>query len=81
MLTGGLPRAPGRTYLAGTDLAPPERVPLAEADFVDEAEAALLMRPTAVTDEAGRLLPQWAPPDGAQRPVLPPRKNKSAVVP
>ena len=81
MITGGLPRAPGRTYLAGTDLPPPERVPLTEADFVDEAEAAALMLPTAVTDEAGRLLPQWAPPDGSQRPVLPPRKKKSAVVP
>jgi adenylate cyclase len=35
-LTGGLPRAPGRTYLAGTDLPPPERVPLTDADFRDD---------------------------------------------
>ena len=81
MLGAGLPRAPGRTYLAGTDLAPPERVPLTAADFADEAEAAALMQPTAVADAAGRLLPQWAPPDGALRPVLPPRKKKQAVVP
>ena len=81
MLCAGLPRAPGRTYLAGTDLAPPERVPLTAADFADEAEAASLLRPTAVTDEAGRLLPQWAPPDGSPRPVLPPRQKKSVLVP
>ncbi len=79
-LTGGLPRAPGRTYLAGTDLAPPERVPLAEADFANEAEAAAMLRPTAVTDEHGRLLPQWAPLDESLRPVAPPRKKKTVVV-
>jgi radical SAM superfamily enzyme YgiQ (UPF0313 family) len=80
MLTAGLPRAPGRTYLAGTDLAPPERVPLTEADFRDEAEAASLLLPTAVTDERGRLLPQWAPLDEPLRLVAPPRKKKSVVV-
>ena len=79
-LTGGLPRAPGRTYLAGTDLAPPERVPLTEADFRDEAEAAAMLLPTAVTDASGRLLPQWAPLDESLRPVAPPRKKKSVVV-
>ena len=63
-----------------SDLAPPERVPLTEADFVDEAEAASLMRPIAVTDGEGRLLPQWAPLDESLRPVAPPRKKKSAVV-
>jgi hypothetical protein len=79
-LTGGLPRARGRTYLAGTDLAPPERVPLTEADFRDEAEAAAMLAPTAVTDATGRLLPQWAPLDESLRPVAPPRKKKSVVV-
>ena len=79
-LTGGLPRAAGRTYLAGTDLPPPERVPLTDADFRDEAEADALLQPTAVTDAAGRLLPQWAPLDESLRPVAPPRKMKSAVV-
>jgi hypothetical protein len=78
-LTGGLPRAKGRTYLAGTDLAPPERVPLTEADFTSEAEAAAMLRPTAVTDEHGRLLPQWAPLDESLRPVAPPRKKKTVV--
>ncbi len=80
MRPSALPRAPGRTYLAGTDLAPPERVPLVEADFKDEAEAASLLLPTAVTDAAGRLLPQWAPVDESLRPVAPPRKKKSVVV-
>ena len=79
-LTGGLPRARGRTYLAGTDLAPPERVPLTDADFHDAAEAASLLLPTAVTDATGRLLPQWAPLGESSRPVAPPRKKKSVVV-
>ena len=79
-LTGGLPRAPGRTYLAGTDLPPPERVPLTDADFRDEAEADALLQPTAVTDATGRLLPQWAPLDESLRPVAPPRKKKAVVV-
>jgi radical SAM superfamily enzyme YgiQ (UPF0313 family) len=79
MAMAGLPRVPGRTYLAGTDLAPPERVPLTEADFRDEAEAAAVLLPTAVTDATGRLLPQWAPLDESLRPVAPPRK-KAVVV-
>jgi hypothetical protein len=80
MLMAGLPVAPGRTYLAGTDLAPPERVPLTEADFVDEAQARGLLEPTAVTDGAGRLLPQWAPLDESHKTVSPPRIKKSVVV-
>ena len=80
MLTAGLPRAPGRTWLAGTDLAPPERVPLTEADFRDEAEAAGLLQPTPVTDAGGRLLPQWAPLAESMRLAAPLRKNKPAVV-
>ena len=76
----GIPHAPGRTYLAGTDLAPPERVPLTEADFASEHEAAALLLPTAVTDDSGRLLPQWAPLDESLRPVAPPRKKKTVVV-
>ena len=79
-LTGGLPRAPGRTYLAGTDLPPPERVPLTDADFRDEDEADALLQPTAVTDATGRLLPQWAPLDESLRLVAPPRKKKPVVV-
>jgi len=55
-------------------------VPLTEADFGDEAEAAGLLLPMAVTDAAGRLLPQWAPLDESVRPVAPPRKKKSVVV-
>ncbi len=80
MLTAGLPRAPGRTWLAGTDLAPPEQVPLTDAHIASEAEAAAMLRPTAVPDEHGRLLPQWAPLDESLRPVAPPRKKKTVVV-
>lgn len=79
MMMAGLPRAPGRTYLAGTDVAPPEQVPLTDADFDGEAQALALRTPTAVTDAAGRLLPQWAPPDEPSRIVAPPRRKKSVV--
>ena len=46
----------------------------------DEAEAAAMLVPTAVTDASGRLLPQWAPLDEPLRPVAPPRKKKAVVV-
>jgi radical SAM superfamily enzyme YgiQ (UPF0313 family) len=49
----------GRTLLAGTDKAPPETVPLTDADFAGEAERDAVMRPWAVTDTAGRVLPGW----------------------
>ena len=80
MLTAGLPCAPGRTYLAGTDLAPPEQVPLTDADFASEAEADAVRRPVAVTDARGRLLPQWAPLDDSLRAVAPPRRTQPAAV-
>ncbi|MBC7663242.1 MAG: hypothetical protein H7276_05475 [Caulobacter sp.] len=55
-------------------------MPLADARFADEAEAEAMLRPAAVTDEHGRLLPQWAPLDESLRLVAPPRKKKSALV-
>ncbi len=71
-LAAGAP-APGRTYVAGTDIEPPERVPLAAGDFTDERDRAQLMEPTRVTDAEGRVLPPWrgARPiygEGAVRP-------------
>ncbi len=71
MLVAGIPHAPGRTYLAGTDLAPPETVPLTDADFDDETEADAFRNPTAVTDRNGRLLPQWAPREPSNSTVAP----------
>ena len=52
---------PGRSYLAGTDRAPPEqgRVPFEPADFRDEAERRAILEPWAVSDARGRILPQW----------------------
>ncbi len=52
---------PDRTYLPGTDVAPPEAtsVPLTDADFNSEAERRAIMEPWAVTDAAGRVLPNW----------------------
>jgi radical SAM superfamily enzyme YgiQ (UPF0313 family) len=48
-----------RTLIAGTDTPPPETVPLADADFADEAQRDAIMRPWAVTDGAGSVLPEW----------------------
>jgi hypothetical protein len=66
----------GRTLVAGTDTAPPETVPLATGDFADEAERDAVMRPWAVTDGAGRVLPQWL---DAQTPYR--RKGRMTAAP
>jgi len=52
---------PDRTYLAGTDVPPPEAssVPLTASDFDSEEEYQSVMQPWQVTDEEGRVLPQW----------------------
>jgi hypothetical protein len=52
---------PDRSYLAGSDRAPPEaqRIPFEAADFRDEREYRAIMTPWAVTDERGFVLPQW----------------------
>jgi len=52
---------PARTYLAGTDVPPPEasNVPFEEADFRSKEERQLILDPWRVTDCAGRVLPQW----------------------
>ena len=50
-----------RTYLAGSDTPPPEasRVPFTAADFESEDERRLIVEPMRVTDETGRVLPEW----------------------
>jgi hypothetical protein len=50
---------PGRTYIAGTEVPPPESVPLTLADFKSETERAALLEPSRVTDATGALLPEW----------------------
>lgn len=52
---------PDRTYLAGTDVAPPEAtsVPLTDEDFDSEEEKKAILRPWRVTDAEGRVLPLW----------------------
>lgn len=59
--SAGQPHTPGRTYLAGSDLPPPESVPFGPHDFRSEAEWLAVCGPTAVTDTEGRLLPVWRP--------------------
>jgi Radical SAM superfamily len=52
---------PERTYLAGTDCPPPEAntVPFTDADFDSEAQRRMIVDPMRVTDETGRVLPEW----------------------
>jgi len=52
---------PDRTYLAGTDVPPPEAtsVPLTDDDFESEAERSAILDPWRVTDDQGRVLPVW----------------------
>ncbi len=49
----------GRTLVAGSDLAPPESVPLTDRDFVSEAERRRIIEPWRVTDESGNVLDAW----------------------
>ncbi|AKJ27995.1 B12-binding domain-containing radical SAM protein [Caldimonas brevitalea] len=49
----------GRTFAAGTDRLPAERVPFTADDFATEAERLDICSPTQVTDEDGRVLDAW----------------------
>jgi radical SAM superfamily enzyme YgiQ (UPF0313 family) len=53
--------SPERTFLAGTDLEPPElrRIPLSGSDFTSAAERRAVMEPYPVTGRHGEVLPQW----------------------
>jgi radical SAM superfamily enzyme YgiQ (UPF0313 family) len=50
-----------RTFIAGTDIEPPEarEVPLTDADFDSAEQRAQIMEPWRVSDEAGSVLPMW----------------------
>lgn len=50
---------PARTFIAGTDVPPPETVPLTDADFSSEEERSSVMDPWRVTDGTGALLAHW----------------------
>jgi radical SAM superfamily enzyme YgiQ (UPF0313 family) len=60
--------APDRTPIAGFDRAPPETVPLTDADFVSETERAAVLTPWAVTDADARVLPHWLDARRVYRP-------------
>jgi hypothetical protein len=49
----------GRSYLGGSDRAPPEHVPLTDADFDSASARAAILEPLAVTNGHGAILPQW----------------------
>jgi hypothetical protein len=78
----------GRTYIAGTDRAPPEAsaVPLTPADFDDAEHYRTIMEPWRVTDETGRVLPIWlnsrqvyAGERGAHTPIAMAAADTSAI--
>jgi radical SAM family protein len=48
-----------RSLIAGSDVPPPETVPLATSDFDSAEEFARIMTPWRVTDANGAALPQW----------------------
>lgn len=50
-----------RTYIAGTDAAPPEAysIPFTNSDFSSDEERRAILEPWRVTDEEGRVLPLW----------------------
>jgi hypothetical protein len=66
--------APDRTFLAGTDTPPPERVPLSDNDFASERERDAIMEPWQVTGSDGRVLPQWLGSDV----IFAPRRTSAA---
>lgn len=53
------PLARDRSYIAGTDKARPETVPLTDADFTSAEERDRIMKPRQVSDAQGRVLPHW----------------------
>ena len=73
-LMAGQRHTPGRTYIAGTDLEPPERVHFSADDFASEAERLRVCSPTVVTDGEGRVLPAWQMAHTAGQTVALPTK-------
>ncbi len=51
--------APGRTFAAGSDLAPPETVPFTDDDFGSDVERQRICEPMRVTNESGEVLAAW----------------------
>jgi radical SAM superfamily enzyme YgiQ (UPF0313 family) len=50
-----------RTFIAGTDIEPPEtgQIPFSDDDFESREERDRILQPWAVSDEQGRALPHW----------------------
>src|SRR3954447_10523267 len=48
-----------RSYIAGSEPAYPESVPLSEDDFDSEAQRVRIENPWRITDEAGKMLQMW----------------------
>jgi len=53
--------AAGRTFIAGTEIEPPEtgQIPFSDGDFETEEERDRILQPWAVSDGQGRALPHW----------------------
>ena len=83
VLCDAQPLPADRTFIAGTDKAPPERVPLSDADFATEAERDAVLSPWTVSDTAGRVLPHWrgAKPVYASKGRVPPEVTAGVELP
>ena len=60
---------PERTYIASTDIEPPEArtVPFTDDDFDSEEERQIILEPWRVTDADGHILPFWRQPTKVYR--------------
>jgi hypothetical protein len=58
-LGANTPIVAGRTFVPKTDTLPLEVVPFTESDFDTEKMRLAFLKPTRVTDDAGRVLPMW----------------------
>jgi len=53
------PLVAGRSYIAGSEPAYPESVPLSDDDFDSEAQRLRIENPWRITDADGKMLPMW----------------------
>ena len=69
------PQLPDRTFIAGSDIPPPEaeRIPFTDADFDCEAERRAILEPIRVSDDQGHVLPIWR----ASNRVFTPKPSRS----
>jgi hypothetical protein len=71
--------ARSRSLVAGSDSAPPERVPFTPDDFESDTQRRLIMEPWRVTDSDGRVLPRWLESEPVFEPSRPEARSAAAL--